>query len=220
MDDFLPIKLLHVLGLVYWLGGDLGVFYSSFIVSDESKAPETRVVAAKMLFALDQAPRICMTLMLPLGLHLAWRLGALPLSAEIMVGVWAAAALWLASVIYLHAASSSPLKQWVTHLDYWFRVAMIAGLLGFGLSILFTDTVSAPYWVAIKLIIFGLLIGCGLIVRIVLREFGPAFANLIQGTPDSTDNRAIKRSLSRTRPFVVCIWFGLILSAALGLHVI
>ncbi len=220
MSELLLIKLLHLLGLVYWLGGDLGVFYSSFVVSDESKSPETRVVAAKMLFALDQAPRVCMTLMLPLGLHLAWKIGALPLSGLTMTIVWLGASFWLISVLYLHAASPGRTKQWVTNLDYWFRLALVVGLVGFGIGALFTDTFSAPYWVAIKLTIFGLLIGCGLIVRIVLREFGPAFGNLVQGSPADADNAAIKRSLSRTRPFVVCIWIGLILSAALGLHLI
>ena len=69
------LKLGHVLCLVYWLGADLGVFYSSYFVADDKLKAETRVAMAKLLFALDQGPRICMPLIFAFGAHLAFRLG-------------------------------------------------------------------------------------------------------------------------------------------------
>ena len=75
-----------------------------------------------------------------------------------------------------------------------------------------------PGWVAAKLIIFGVMIACGFAVRIKLRDFGPAFANLTLGNPSEADNVAIRRSLGGTRPFVITIWIGLLASTALGLH--
>ena len=39
MTELALLKMAHILGLVYWLGGDLGVFYSSFFVADEKEAP-------------------------------------------------------------------------------------------------------------------------------------------------------------------------------------
>ena len=77
-----------------------------------------------------------------------------------------------------------------------------------------------PYWVAIKLAIFGGLVACGLFVRIMLKPFGPAFAKVVQGNPDAADNEAIRSSLARVKPFVLAIWAGLIASAALGLHLV
>ena len=61
MNEYLIIKFLHLVGFAYWLGGDLGVFHSSYYVADPNRSPEVRVAAAKILFWLDQVPRICMT---------------------------------------------------------------------------------------------------------------------------------------------------------------
>ena len=220
MSEVLLLKLAHVLGLAYWLGADLGVFYSSYFVANDKLSPEVRVAAAKILFALDQAPRICMTLMLPLGVHLAWRLGVFGFGAGTMVAIWIACLGWLAMVVVLHAAAASPAKALLTRFDFGFRLSLSIALIAVAAASLAADAIAMPYWVAWKLGIFGGLVGCGLMVRVALKEFGPAFANLARGEPGNTDNAAIRHSLTRTRPFVVTIWIGLIASAALGIHLI
>jgi hypothetical protein len=220
MNEILFLKFLHVIGLAYWLGGDLGVFYSSFIVSDDKAAPNVRLAAGKMLFALDQAPRICMTMMLPLGIHLAWLHGAFPFSTSVMLAIWLVAFAWMASVLFLHFGSGITAKALVTRIDYWFRVAVVVTLIYKGADALLGDSETMPYWIAWKLIIFGSLIALGLMVRTTLKDFGPAFAKIAAGSPDDAANAAIRRGLGRTRPFVVCIWIGLLISAALGVHLI
>ena len=69
------LKLIHTLCLVYWLGADLGVFYSSYFLIDEKLSKETRITISKVLFFLDQTPRISMILILPSGIHLSKILG-------------------------------------------------------------------------------------------------------------------------------------------------
>lgn len=220
MNDFLLIKFLHVIGLAYWLGGDLGVFYSSYAVGNTKLPTAVRTAAAKTLFALDQAPRICMTLMLPLGLHLAWRLGAFDWSATVMTLIWIVCLAWLANVVYLHFGSGTAGKSLLTTIDYWFRVLISATLIASGVASLASNLLSLPPFIAWKLIIFGTMIACGLMVRYKLRNFGPAFANLASGSPSDEDNRIINDSLGGTRPFVIAIWLGLFLSTALGLHLV
>lgn len=220
MTEIALLKLAHVIGMTYWLGADLGVFYSSYFVANDKLAPETRITTAKILFALDQAPRICMTLMLPLGLQLGWRYGLIELSATSMTIIWALAFAWLAMVITLHLAGDSGGKRFLTRFDFWFRCAVAIALLAVGIRGLIGEPAALPYWFAWKLIIFGALIGCGLAVRIRLKNFGPAFAELIGGQPGTAANETIAASFAGTRPFVVAIWVGLLASAALGLHVI
>ncbi|MDJ0709237.1 MAG: hypothetical protein QNJ14_02550 [Woeseiaceae bacterium] len=219
MSEYLLIKLLHVVGFAYWLGGDLGVFYSSYFVADDSRPDTVRIATAKILFALDQAPRICMTMSLPLGTHLAWRMGVLPFGATTMAIIWVLCFGWLAMVVTLHTAAQSKGKAMLTTFDFWFRIALSLGLIVVGLYAWFGPS-TMPYWVAAKIAIFGGLVGCGLIVRIKLKPFGPAFANLVGGSASDADNAAIRNSLGGTRPFVVAIWIGLIVSTALGLHLI
>ncbi|MGI9233420.1 MAG: hypothetical protein ACR2RD_07295 [Woeseiaceae bacterium] len=220
MNDFLIMKLLHVVGFAYWLGGDLGVFYSSFFVANDKLSTNVRVTTAKILFALDQAPRICMTMMLPLGIHLTWQMGIFRFSATTMTLIWLAAFAWLGMVVTLHVAAQSKGKAMLTVFDFWFRLLLSSGLIIVGALAQFSDLLMMPHWVAIKLMIFGGLIGCGLFVRIRLRPFGPAFANMARGEASDADNAAIRKSLGGTKPFVISIWIGLVASTALGLHLI
>lgn len=220
MTEILLIKLLHLVGFAYWLGGDLGVFTSSYIVVNDKLSPEVRISAAKLLFALDQAPRICMTLMLPLGTHLAWKMGALPIDGAAMTGIWLLAIGWLTMVVTLHVAPPGKGKTLLTTFDFWFRLALAIGLIGGATSSLLNDSSSVPYWVAAKLAIFGGLVGCGLIIRIQLKPFAPAFAKLAQGAVTDEVNATIRDSLNDTRPWVILIWIGLLASAALGIHLI
>jgi hypothetical protein len=174
----------------------------------------------RILFALDLAPKICMTLMLPLGIQLAWRLSLLPLDGLAIATVWAICLSWLSMVLYLHFAASSATKQFLTRFDFYFRVAVILCLAGYGAySLAGMGGTRAP-WVTYKLLIYALMVGCGLMVRIRLKPFGPAFGHLVQDTASDQDHANISHSIQATKPFVLLIWFGLLTSAALGLHVI
>lgn len=219
MSDLLFIKFLHLVGFGYWLGADLAVFYSSYYVLDEKLSAEVRTTTAKILFAIDQVPRICMTMTLPLGIHLAWRFGFLPISATMVAVAWLICCAWLGMVISLHAMKPSPRKTLLTRFDFWFRLVLALSLLAAGGSALggLWDTANYIAW---KLAIFGGLISCGLIVRIKLKDFGPAFAAIAAGEVTDEDNATLRRSLGGTRPFVVLIWTGLLASAALGIHLI
>ncbi len=218
MNEFLIVKFLHVVGFAYWLGADLGVFYTSYYVVNERLSDEVRLTTAKILFALDQAPRICMTMMLPLGLHLLWKMNVLRFGADVMTLIWVLCFAWLGMVITLHIAKPGRARTALTRFDFWFRLALALGLVVTGLVALFTGIIAMPHWAALKIAIFGGLVGCGLIVRIRLKPFGPAFARLAAGSVSEADNDAIRRSLNGTRPFVVAIWVGLLTSTALGLH--
>lgn len=213
--DMSVLALAHVLGLTYWLGADLGVFYSSYYVANERLSAETRVTVAGILFWLDQAPRIMMPLMLGTGVHLAFRFSVLPLSATAVVACWAVVVFWLSLVLLLHRLGPSPS---LSRVDFALRVGVILAAGGYAAAGYFGG--SLVYWVALKLAIFAGLVACGLAVRIALRPFGPAFAALSAGNPSDADNAVIRAVFARTRPFVVLIWAGLVANTALGLHLL
>jgi hypothetical protein len=220
VSSYLLLTFLHVVGFAYWLGGDLGVFHSSYYVANPANPREVRVAAAKILFWLDQVPRICMTLMLPTGLQLAWQAGLLGFGASVMTLIWSAAFAWLGMVVYLHAGRPSSTKALLTRVDFWFRLTLSIALLATGSSVVANGAFGLPSWVGAKIGIFGALVGLGLIIRIKLKPFGPAFANIAAGEGTAADDAAIEQSLGGTRPFVVAIWIGLLTSAALGIHLI
>ena len=75
---------LHVLLLVYWLGGDLGTFYSSRYIVKPDLSVEARSTALKIMSFCDVFPRICLVLFLPSGITL---IGLHPLGQE-QFGGW------------------------------------------------------------------------------------------------------------------------------------
>ena len=214
MTDIALLKLGHILCLVYWLGADLGVFYSSYFLADDKLSTETRLAMAKLLFALDQAPRICMPLILAFGVHLAWRLGMWPIPGSIVIVTWLICLGWLAMVLVLHVRGHS--AAGLTRFDFGFRVTLVAGLVAFSAYAIANQQMAT--WLALKLLVFAGLVFCGLMIRRRLKPFGPAFSALAGGQAGDAENSVIRGSLSATRPFVVTIWLGLLLNTALGLH--
>lgn len=220
MTELALLKMAHVLCLVYWLGGDLGVFYSSFFVADEKKSPEVRIAAAKILFTLDLAPRICMTLMLPTGIHLAHMMGRLKVPELVVTASWILCLAWLAMVLILHFASRGRDLTILAKFDFRFRIVVVMALIAFALYTLLSPARILTDWLAYKMIVFACLVFCGLMIRVKLRKFTPAFKKLAEGTFSATDSRQVGQTLLSTRPFVFAIWIGILLNMAWSLRLI
>lgn len=218
--DITLLKFIHVLVFACWLGTDLAVWYSSFYAANRKLSTETRVTVIRILFALEMTPRICMTLMLGLGIHLSYRTGYLLVEPWFIYASYLVCLAWMGVVMYQHYGRKRKLRTGLGTFDFGFRLALIGGLSTYaGVSLSGLSGVNADF-IAWKLLIYATLIACSLMLRIKLKPFGPAFANLVAGNPSQADEDAIHHSISATRPWVVAIWLGLLLSAAFGLHLI
>jgi hypothetical protein len=204
------VTLFHILVFVYWLGGDLGVFYSSTILTDTKTSPQGRIIAAKVLAQVDMAPRTAMILTLPTGLTLASQAGYLSLSAPILVGVWMAGLAWLALAWTIHLKHLPPSSLW-RRADLGVRGVLIIGLLGTAISGM------VPLFLALKLAILATTIVMGLLIRRALAPFGAAFGEMIATGPTPQIDHIIAKSLNGSRPAVVCIWILLLIAALIGI---
>ncbi|MDZ4730406.1 MAG: hypothetical protein SH820_10750 [Xanthomonadales bacterium] len=214
------LKFVHILAFVYWLGADLGVWYTGFYAANRKLSAETRVTVIRILFALDMAPRICMTLMLAIGIHLSYRIGYLPVAPWVIYASYVVCLSWMGMLLYLHYGKKSQFQLALTQFDFGFRLALIAGLSTYAAVSLSGQSGASADFIAWKLLIFATMIACGLMVRIKLKPLGPAFAKLVAGNPSQADEDAIDHSIAATRPWMLVIWAGLLLSAALGLHLV
>ncbi|WP_206340851.1 hypothetical protein [Marinicauda algicola] len=88
---------LHLLVLVYWLGGDLGAFYASFVLTDEARPAGQRLGAAVVVKHVDMAPRMALIFAAPTGLALAVSRGWLALDWGWILAAFALAVIWAAS---------------------------------------------------------------------------------------------------------------------------
>ena len=214
----LSLKFIHLLCWVYWLGGDLGTFYASRFVADSTLSPAARATAAKIMMGTDIVPRLCLPLMLTTGLHLASLSGSLSITTPLLWALWVVCIVWLSAVWAIHHGSANSGLGWVIQLDFAFRILLSAGLSAVAFAGLLGYLEDLVPWLALKLLCFSGAVACGLAIRVELRDFGVAFAHLVQQGPDDAGNKVIHQSIARCIPYVIAIWLLLLLSAATGLH--
>jgi len=206
--------LLHVLVFVYWLGGDLGAFYTSRFLIQPDVSADRRLMAAKIVGDVDMAPRSALILTLPTGTLLAQSKGWLNLGWPIAIGVVIAAFAWLILAWHLHLKHGGA-SELLRKLDLAIRWSLVLGLGAWAVSAL-TGLSDLPLFLALKLLAFVGCISLGLFIRSVLTPLGPALMGLNGANADSAA-ADLAQTLNRARPLVTGIWALLIIAAFLGL---
>jgi len=218
MNEIALFKLAHLLCFVYWLGADLGVFYSSTFVVNKELSRETRMATKNIMFTLDLAPRICMPLMLPTGVQLGYLMNLLKIPVTLVIATWVVCLLWLAMVLILHVNSGKRNIVFLTKSDFHFRWIAPIAFVAFAIYSLTSTQRIFPDYISYKLIIFAGTVLCGLMIRVKLRVFAPAFARLVEGVASDADNKAIYDSLVLTRPYVILIWVAILVNVGLSIN--
>lgn len=212
LSSYAILLIVHLLLFAYWLGADLGVFYSSFIVVDKDKPIADRKTAAGILVALDRLPRACLILMLPVSVSLASSMGQIAVSSGVLGGLWFLGAIWLVMLWRIETTHDATL----TRIDAIIRLLVISGLVGFAIAGIIGQGPVASDWVALKMLLFATAITCGLMIRRVFAPFGPAFGALVTTGSTPEIEQTIDTSLKNARPFVIVIWACLIGAAAVS----
>lgn len=220
MSEILILKLLHLLAFVYWLGGDLGTFFSSRFVVDPALSPAQRGTALKIMLGCDQGPKLAMPLIFALGWSLAARMGLIAAPGALEVAIWVIALAWFANVNYLYFTQNLAAKARIAQIDLWFRIAVVVILLAAGVLALLDQGPFHADWLSLKVLIFAGLVACGIWIRIQLKPFVAAFGQLMSSGSTPAVEATLSRALGRCRPAVYLIWTGLTVNAALGLHLI
>ena len=218
--EYLILKYAHILAFVYWLGGDLGTFFSSKYLARPELSPQTRGVALKIMLACDQGPKLAMPIIFPVGLEMASRIGLVSLPAWVLVLMWLVCALWVVNVLYLYKTKNLSAKAKVAAIDWWVRVLVVIAIVGFSVVGLLDNSLIAAQWVAYKMLIFAAMVCCGLMVRKNLAPFIVAFGQLMREGPSDEINTTIASALHSVHPWVYAIWLGLFINAAFGIHLI
>jgi hypothetical protein len=216
--------LLHIVLFAVWLGGDLGVYYASRFVLRPDLSPEARSTAAQIMNGMDQCPKVCLVLFLPSGVTLmaAERHGA-ELAGFALFTWWQAALVWVAASAWLvmTIADHHGRGPMIRRADWTLRIALATALVTIAAYTLLADrpfgVTTNPRWLGAKVALYALTIVCGLLIRVRLRPFGPAFAQLMKDGSTPQVERALHRSVKGCLPYVFAIWATLIVIAALGI---
>jgi hypothetical protein len=167
IDPMRVVAFFHVLLLVYWLGGDLGVMITGAFAGAPNQSPEARRRLQEASALIDMAPRTCLVLIIPVGLTLASQWG-LPVTAPGLALAWVVGLAWTCLVWMVHLQHGSPLGKLLWKVDLGLRIVAMSAFMGFGGYCLAKGAPISEHWLAAKFVLFGFLIFLGVVVRIML----------------------------------------------------
>lgn len=209
------LTLLHLLIPIYWLGGDLGAFYSSRFMVDPARSVPERMMALKILNNIDMAPRTTLILAFPTGFALAWAKGWLDVPGLTVAAVTAAGLGWLTLAWAVHL-KHGPSGQTLKSVDIAIRYAVLLALVSAAAAGL-GGVIALPLFLSLKLLALAGCVAIGLVVRRQLVPLFPAIAALREHGATPETNRAIAGVIGVTQPTVMLLWALVLLASFLGI---
>ncbi|MFN7175369.1 MAG: hypothetical protein ACK4MX_00615 [Thermaurantiacus sp.] len=221
MDLLYPTLVwFHLLLLVFWLGGDLGVFLlGQHFRKRHDYSVQERLTLLKLLVITDMGPRTAWALMVPSSLLLL-KLGPWWPTMPVWL-LWAGsivALAWLALVWDAHLHDQTPRARRARALENPLKFLLTGFYLTLGIVSLMNGAplVGLLAW---KALLFGLIFVAAILIDIAFRPVGPQLMALIrQGSSDATEV-PLRRTMDRTRVFVVAVYLLLFLISWLGVLV-
>ncbi len=213
------LRWLHILALVYWLGGEWGVFQTAYKVTNPKLPFEERMRHMDTAFRIDIMARIGIISLLPLGLHMGYIWGIQPLGGPWLVGMWVLYALWLADTLGAYFKRGTPLGAKLRKIEDWSRYLLIPTLIGVGLSSLLGygpfEAGEGQKWYSAKVMTFGMLLIIGVILRYVMHEWPQLFMILAKG-PNADAEAKLAKSIKLARTVAYIYWVGIATVAFFG----
>ena len=199
ITELAVLKWLHILAMVYWLGGEWGVFNTSTHVINRELSMEERRRHMQTAYHIDILARIGIITLLPLGLHMGTFWGVQPYDGWYLVAMWVFVAGWLALCISAYIHRETDLGIRLTIYDEKVRyviiplllVSSLASIAGYGPF----NAGPGQYWFSIKMFLYSGALMIGLKLRFVMREWTDMFRILAEGA-----NAAVETKLEKVWP--------------------
>lgn len=207
---------IHILLLVFWLGGDIGVFISANVAKTTKYPVDTRAALLSTGGIVDLFPRYCFALIFASGLTLVDAMGLYAPPLWAMVLAWAVGGLWVLAIWQAHC---NPGAGWIRpYMKAQFYGEALAGtaLIAAAAVSLATGEPVAERWLAAKILLLGVMFFVAMTLEVVSRPFGVAFGEIkTQGSTPEREARA-RAAMNRTLTVVGCIYLILFVVAFIG----
>tara|TARA_Y100000589_G_C27150895_1_gene628849 strand:+ start:877 stop:1500 length:624 start_codon:yes stop_codon:yes gene_type:complete len=203
--------------MAFWLGADMGTYYSAMLILNKEYSPPQRAVLARVLKGVDIFPRLSMTLILPSGLSIGSLRGWVPLNFEWLIVFWIIGFLWAWLIWTIHRPTAPKWgKKLLPYENIWNWLVLVLVTFAVLISI-FSDLFISENWLKIKLALFAITVGVLIAVNIMFKPFGPAFERLISEGSSPEVEKTISSLIIKGKPWIWSIWVIVVLNTALGL---
>lgn len=216
------LRWLHIIAMVYWLGGEWGVFQTSYKVVNPALSLEERQRHMQTAYRIDILARLGIISLLPLGLHMGhlWGMWGTPgEEAGAIALIWIVYALVLGVTLGAFVTRGRPIWKLLSGIEDWTRYIAIPALLLVSISSLLGHGPFAAgegqKWYSAKILTFGLMLCIGVILRLVMHEWQKMFAVLAQG-PNADVEMKLKRSIGLGRSVAYLYWIGIATTGFFG----
>ncbi len=210
------MRWLHVLAMVYWLGGEWGVFNTSRYVTDVNLSLDERRRHMETAFRIDILARLGIILLLPLGLHMGYNLGTQPLGGPWITWTWIFFGAWMCLTLAAFYTHKTDLGLRLTRIEEALRYLLIPALLVPGVLSLFGAGPFVARWYAAKVTLYAILLIMGLALRVVMRHWVTLFRSLDAGASHAAVEGQLAREISRARVLAYFYWIGIATVAFFG----
>jgi len=203
------LRWLHILAMVYWLGGEWGVFQTSYKVVDVRLPVEERLRHMDTAYRIDILARTGIITLLPLGLHMGYLWGIQPLGGPWLIAMWLLWAAWMALTWSAFLARGTPRFRPLSAVEDWTRYLLIPTLLFVSLSSLMGqgpfEAGEGQRWYSAKVLTYALALVIGVILRLVMHQWQALFPKLALG-PDPAIEARLDRSIRIGRSVAWLYW--------------
>ncbi|MCL1087421.1 hypothetical protein [Shewanella glacialipiscicola] len=207
----LPIlRWLHIVAMVYWLGGEWGVFQTSYNVINRKLTMSERKRHMETAYRIDILARTGILMLFPLGFHMGNLWGVQPFGGIWLTGMWIFFFLWIAlcwsAFFYRESDTGLRLTKADESIRYFvipaLAIAAIASLIGEGPF----NAADGQKWFSIKILLFSVALVIGLLLRFIMREWTELFRKLAQEGESQEVEDKLERSIHFGRRLAYLYW--------------
>ena len=203
--------------MAFWLGADMGTYYSAMLILNKDYSPSQRAVLARVLQGVDIFPRLSMTLILPSGITIAALKGWVLLSTEWLILFWVVGFMWGWLIWTIHRPTAPKWGKNLLPFENIWNWALLFIVTFAVLCSFFTDLFILENWLIVKLALFGVTVAVLIVVNIMFKPFGPAFEKLIAEGSSPEVEQIISSLIIKGKPWIWSIWLIVVVNTALGL---
>ena len=220
ISTVMVLKWAHIIAMVYWLGGEWGVFQTSYNVINRKLPIDERRRHMETAYRIDILARTGILLLFPLGWQMGNVYGIQPFGGIWIVAMWLFFAFWLAICWGAFFARETDRGLALTKFDEKIRfifipaifIAAVSSLLGFGPF----EAGPMQMWYSAKILIFSLLLVIGLKLRFIMREWTELFRVLAQDPDNHAAEETLDKSIRVGRGLAYLYWIGIATVGFLG----